>query len=52
MEKPLLVGRKKVIRIGNSSGVILPSWWLKDGTKTVEMEVYADKIILKKGVKG
>lgn len=48
MEKPFLVERKKVVRIGNSSGVILPSWWLKDGTKAVEMEVYADKIVIKK----
>ena len=48
MKKPILKENKKVVKIGNSRGVTLPSWWLKDGTKVVEMEVFSDRIILRK----
>ena len=51
MEKAILKEKKKIVKIGNSRGVTLPAWWLKDGTKVVEMEVFSDRIILRKGAK-
>ena len=48
MEKLILKEKKKITRIGNSMGVILPRWWLKDGTKEVELEVFPDKIVIRK----
>jgi len=47
MEKAILKEKKKIVKIGNSKGIILPAWWAK-GAKEVEIEVFVDKIIIKK----
>ena len=50
MEKPILKERKKIVRIGNSRGIVLPAWWAKN-VEEVEMEVFADRVIIKREVR-
>ena len=50
MSELILKEKKKIVKIGNSKGTILPAWWAK-GVKEVEMEVFADKIIIRKEVR-
>ena len=50
MEKLILKEKKKIVKIGNSKGIILPAWWAKNAEE-VEIEVFADKIIIRRGVR-
>lgn len=44
--------KKKLIRIGNSQGIILPSWWIKlNNVKEVELEIHPDRITVRRSDK-
>ena len=47
MEKPIQVIKRRLHTIGHSRLVVLPKWWIQD-EEEVEMEVYANKIIIRK----
>jgi len=49
MEKAILKERRKVHHVGGSKMVALPKWWIQD-EEDVELEVYPNKIIIRKGV--
>jgi len=54
MEKPTAVFERKVIDLNNkttSPKISIPRWWLGN-TKYVKMEIYADKLVVRKEVAG
>jgi len=47
MEKPILKEKRRVHVIGHSRLVVLPKWWIGEASK-VELEVFPDKVIIRK----
>jgi len=50
MEKPIQVMKRRVHVIGHSRLVVLPKWWIGE-VDEVEIEVFPDKIVIKKEVR-
>ena len=49
MEKPILKEKRKIHPVGGSKMVALPKWWIGE-VDEVEIEVFPDKVVIKKEV--
>jgi len=46
--EPILKEKRRVHVIGHSRLVVLPKWWIQN-EEEVELEVFSDKVIIRKG---